>query len=209
MFPLHLVSDYVDSISLATLPAIHALTGCDTTSKVGMKLAFLKKPLDLSILEEFGVSANNFTEDVLGLAEQFLISVCKPKSSAKTFDDLRFEQYHDSKVLDFWKLVCTSDSIKGHISRAFLQALRWYSSHDPPKENLPNPIDFGYKLNENDQLVPVWMNQSCRPRDLPDICTCKVCHSEHICGCRKLNIACSRFCVCKANSNCQNPCNSN
>ena len=68
---------YIDPICLATLPAIHALSGCDTTSKVGMKLVFLKKPLDLSLMEEFGT--DTLSEDTIQKADFFDFNYSAPK----------------------------------------------------------------------------------------------------------------------------------
>ena len=204
IFPMHLVANYMDGISLATLPAIHALTGCDTTSKVGMKLAFMKKPLDLSLLEDFGVSAVHLTNDVIEKAERFLVSVCKPKSVANNFDELRYEQYHSVKNLDFWKLACTSAAIREHIRRAFLQTRKWYTSYDPLTNGLPDPTEYGYKMTENSKLAPLWSQIDCKPEKLPQPCTCKVCHSDKICNCRRESIPCSKFCKCNASNACKN-----
>lgn len=43
--PLHMLVQKLEHDIVANLPAIHALSGCDTTSKVGSKLACLKKSL--------------------------------------------------------------------------------------------------------------------------------------------------------------------
>ena len=42
LLPLHLLLGKVESSLVRSLPAGHALTGCDTVSKVGTKLALLK-----------------------------------------------------------------------------------------------------------------------------------------------------------------------
>ncbi|KAG1664878.1 Transposable element Tc3 transposase [Nymphon striatum] len=51
--PVHLLVDQLDNGLVSCLPAIHALSGCDSTSKVGPKLSGLKASIDLSLLEGF------------------------------------------------------------------------------------------------------------------------------------------------------------
>ena len=53
--PVHLLVDQLDNGLVSCLPAIHALSGCDSTSKVGPKVSGLKTSMDLSLLEGFGV----------------------------------------------------------------------------------------------------------------------------------------------------------
>ncbi|KAG1668335.1 hypothetical protein GQR58_017921 [Nymphon striatum] len=53
--PVYLLVDQLYNCLVSCLPAIHALSGCDSTSKVGPKLSGLKTTMDLSLLEGFGV----------------------------------------------------------------------------------------------------------------------------------------------------------
>ena len=53
--PVHLLVDQLDNGSVSCLPAIHVLSGCDSTSKVGPKVSGLKTSTDLFLLEGFGV----------------------------------------------------------------------------------------------------------------------------------------------------------
>ena len=53
--PVHLLVDQLDNGLVSCLPAIHALSGCDSTSKVGPKLSGLKASMDLSLLKGFDV----------------------------------------------------------------------------------------------------------------------------------------------------------
>lgn len=46
---VHLLADQVNSNLVSCLPAINALSKCDSTSKVGSKLAGLKTSMDLSL----------------------------------------------------------------------------------------------------------------------------------------------------------------
>ena len=111
--PVHLLVDQLNSNLVSCLPAIHALSGCDSTSKVGSKLAGLKASMDLSLLEGFG--AEELSPKMISNAEKFLITGLK-KTDCSAFDEYRWEQYHNSrKELDFNQLVCCSSTLQEHI----------------------------------------------------------------------------------------------
>ena len=87
--PLHDVCANLPPETVEMLPAVHCLTGCDTTSKVGTK----KKALALMktgkhpVLKDFG--RNKLDQQMLEGAEKFLVK-CLPKSSSvDSFDLLR------------------------------------------------------------------------------------------------------------------------
>ena len=121
------------------LPAAHSLTGCDTLSKVGTKHAALKA-LPSVHLENFGTS--ELTEEAIDHAEHFLVDILKPKSTVKTFNELRELKYFDYKSdIDLTKLPYTSSTIRLHIARGFYQCYRWIMAPkgdititDPPQE---------------------------------------------------------------------------
>ena len=117
--PIHLLVEQLHYNLVSRLPAIHALSGCGTTSKVGPKLSVIKLSVDLSLLDGFGVE--ELSAGIIKKAEQFLLSALK-KTDCSTFDEYRWEQYHNSnKELNFNQLVCCSSTIQEHIKRAYLQ----------------------------------------------------------------------------------------
>ncbi|KAG1650787.1 hypothetical protein GQR58_027742 [Nymphon striatum] len=108
--PVHLLVDQLDNGLVSCLPAIHALSGCNSTSKVGPKLSGLKTSVDLSLLEGFGVEEQS--PAITNNAEKFYVSGLK-KTDCSTFDEYRWEQYHNSKQeLDFNQLVCCSSTLR-------------------------------------------------------------------------------------------------
>ena len=209
--PLHLLAQKLDAVLLESLPAIHALSGCDTTSKVGPKLACLKKPLNLELLEGFGVAP--LSDDMVSKAETFLLESLTKTRDVSTFDQYRYEQYHDLGVMDFNNLVCCSSTIKEHIKRAYYQCMRWHTAPNPPNE-FPDPTDnYGYKVTLDNKLRPIIIPGDSRPKGLPDPCKCKTCVKK-TCVCHQAQLACSKFCKCStgrdtANSDnlCKNPLN--
>ena len=114
--PLHLIFERKPELC-SVLPAIHILTGCDTTSKVGTKLCALKPPA-AQLLSEFGKSLSSPNQnEIIHKADQYLVQVLKPNSTCTTMDDLRYEMYHQSKVSDLHSLPPTSADLHLDIPR--------------------------------------------------------------------------------------------
>ena len=53
--PVHMLVDQLDNGLVSCLPAIHVLSGCNSTNKVGPKVSGLNASMDLSLPEGFGV----------------------------------------------------------------------------------------------------------------------------------------------------------
>ena len=91
--PLHEIHDSLPKEAISILPAIHALTGCDTTAKVGTKLqAFsASKKAEHFQLRDFGV--NPLDQDMVSSAECFLLDCMSKivKRTVDSFDTLRYE----------------------------------------------------------------------------------------------------------------------
>ena len=68
----HINDGVVNNNLVSCLPAIHALSGCDSTSKVGPKLSGMKASMELSLLEGFGVE--ELSPQMISNAEKFLVS---------------------------------------------------------------------------------------------------------------------------------------
>ena len=72
------------------IPAMHCLTGHDANSKFGTKLSGLKQ-LPPTNLETFGEDPRlNCVEEMLCMAEKYLVKVLKAGSSCKTMEELRY-----------------------------------------------------------------------------------------------------------------------
>ena len=117
--PVHNICEVVENQVIKRLPAIHSLSGCDTTSKVGTKHTALMRAKDYAyLLEDFG--KEDLSDVMLENAEEYLTRVLS--KDFKVMNDLRIFEYHRMKDLDFMKLPPTSSSLKLHIKRAYLQA---------------------------------------------------------------------------------------
>ncbi|KAG1706210.1 Structural maintenance of chromosomes protein 6 [Nymphon striatum] len=129
--PVHLLVDQLDNGLVSCLPAIHALSGCDSTK---------------------------LSPQITSNAEKFLVSGLK-KTDCSTFDEYRWEQYHNSKKeLDFNQLVCCSSTIREHIKRAYLQCKMWLQAPTPVVTK-PDPLQYGMKrvrssVHDNEEAIP-------------------------------------------------------
>ena len=185
------------------LVPIHDLTGADSISKVGSKSKATKEGLKhFSLLSGFG--HQSLTAEMINNAEKFLLK-CITKHDVKAFDELRYVVYHD-KHLDFniERFPPTSDSIRQHIMRAYLQCYKRLQS--PFLENIElDPVNFGYRIDEDEKLVPVISTKPSIPSNFPHPCSCQKCTKATVCKCRVLGIACCVYCKCKACPDCKNP----
>jgi hypothetical protein len=94
--PLHELHDRQGSDLCNVLPALHSLTGCDTTSKIGSKKAALKCNPEIK-LQGFGTS-EEFSHVQIQQAEHYLVNVVKLGSNTTNFTDLRSEVFHFLKA---------------------------------------------------------------------------------------------------------------
>ena len=94
VLPIHDLVNEIDTDFIDILPAIHALTGCDTTSKVGTKKKAIKKGNKnaYNLLCYFG--KNEISESMIADAEKFLVQ-CITSDDTDNFDDLHFNVSHD------------------------------------------------------------------------------------------------------------------
>ena len=114
--PVHTVVNNMDNGDV--LPALHGLTGCDTTSNVGTKCAAFQAPMKrgYELLYSFGRPE---ISDLMILLAKFFLDECISKSSERSnFDDIRLKTYHQKSFqLDLEKLPLSSIYI--HIKQAF------------------------------------------------------------------------------------------
>ena len=200
--PLHAIATKLESTVVDVLPALHSLTGCDTTSKICTKNAALKIA-DTDFIENlvaFGKTDINI--DMIIMAEKFLVKCIDSKANSESFDDLRMEYYHHHNNFNLDRIPPTSTSIHKHIQRAFLQSHIWYNScfREIP---FKDPLDCGYIFTD-EKLIPDFETEIF-PEDFPMPCSCQKCARDNVCPCRKRKILCCEFCKCQRNSICQNP----
>ena len=164
------ISDTLESDVISVLPAVHALSGCDSTSKIGGKKAALKVVESglAESLSEFGKQP--LSELQISNAEHFLVKYYNQKTKAMTFDDLRYEESHSKAFnFDLQKLPPTSESIYKHIPRAYYQCYMWVNAASNESIFL-DPLYYGYTLDDNETLVADSSSPEL-PDDFPLPCT--------------------------------------
>ena len=196
--PIHDLFSVMNPEVVSILPAVHALGGCDTTSKIGTKKASLKAAEKYGFQMLFRFGEDDLTPEMITSAEDFLVKCVSKNNEITTFDDLRYKTFHKNVFqLDIEKLPCTSSSIVLHIKRAYLQCYRWV--HAAYLEDIAlNPIDYGYSLNENNVLAPEIVLPEITPDNFPIPCKCLKCSKATVCPCRLKSITCCAFCKCEA-----------
>ena len=123
--PVHDLAERIGQSVRDILPAVHALTACDTTSKVGTKEAALKasEHTGSELLSSFGKEP--LSDDMIAAAKKFLVGCLSDISTIKSFDELRYHQYHKKSFeFNLEKLAATSNTIHMHIMRAYFQCNR-------------------------------------------------------------------------------------
>ena len=97
---------------------LHALTGCDTTSKIATKFAALNG-IRIPLLANFNFP--QLTDNTIQLAETFFVKCLKPSIQFETFDELRIDTFDNNALkIDFEKTACTI-----HIRRRYYQMQLW------------------------------------------------------------------------------------
>ena len=202
-FPVHSLYEQLPTNVANVLPAVHALTGCDTVSKVGTKRMILKASFDhYNLIQDFGKAP--LSEDMMISAEKFLLRCICTDQHVSTFDDLRVEIYHKNSLkFDIERFPPSSNAVREHIKREYIQCYIWINASNIETIEL-DPINYGYRLNDRD-LDPAIVSQPPIPNDFPEPCKCKVCSRRTVCRCRLLQIPCCEYYRCNGSSQCKNP----
>ena len=205
ILPLHYIYIALGDELTRCLPALHALTGCDTTSKVSTKLAALKalrKPEGSFILN---FDSPQLIESVVLMTETFLVKCLKPSTDLETFDDLRLAAFNSNALkMDFEKTACTSANARKHIHRAYFQLQLWVQAPFKDATTITDAESYGF-VKRGSLLLPEIVIS--KPEGLPDPCTCDKCDKcdrKNGCPCREAGIKCCKYCKCKGGDCCKN-----
>lgn len=205
--PVTKIAEEVGPLLCSILPAMHALSGCDTTSgffKIGKRTAFnaLQKHQD----ELKGLSEFNSPGPEVGMdsARKFGILIYKGRKDrlCKTLDELRLihSSTTDKPVVS---LPPTEDAFQQHALRAKYQTMVWCSSHIA-KPEVGDPCAYGWtKSGEN--LVCIRTLKESAPSDLRNLthlyCQDSSCIDGAKCPCLQVGLPCIEACKC---SDCPN-----
>ncbi len=189
------------------LSAVHALTGCDTTSSffcIGKRTIFrhlADKPEQWSQLSSL---SSNDNKTALDASRRFVMKLyCSTKLKASDLDDLRVK-LAVKKGSSLAKLPPCERSFVQHVKRAQWQTKLWTHSH-VRNPDLGSPLNHGWELKGN-ILTPVYFEGPTASEVLDDlICRCSVRNKcSRDCTCYSKGLACTELCGC-GNAECQNP----
>ena len=194
------------------LPFIHALTGCDTTSRlfgIGKPFALKKIKSDEYLQEQAQIfmSANMTKDVIIKAGEEALVSLYGG-IPLEGLDLLRWRKFTAKTMsvsrvtgVQVQSLPPTSNAAQFHSLRVYLQCQYWL---DKTVEDL-NPKEWGWTIRK-DTLFPKEMSQQPAPDFLLNIihCNCKTDCDTRKCGCRKNGLSCSNGCGSCRGINCSN-----
>ena len=203
ILPLHNICSALGNDLIKCLLAVHALTGCDTTSKIATKSAALNAVQKLGSSMVLDFNSPQLTEGSIQMAEIFLVRCVKPTTDLETFDDLCLAAFNSNALkLDFERTACTSTNARKYICRAYYQVQLWVQAPFRDAFLTMDAEAYSFKRKEN-ILVPEIVIS--KPEGLPDPCTCGKYARKNGCCCRVAGIKCCKYCKCKGGDSCQNP----
>ena len=177
---------------------IHAITGCDTTSRlygIGKASSLLK----IYSSNELGKIADVFmtdqvNRDIIKAGENALV-ILYNGDPGQNLNALRFKNFQEKvlksyKYVDARELPPTSEAAKFHCLRVYYQIQVWMgkSEHLDPKK-------WGWEI-ASDQLMPIKTDMPPAPKELLNIfrCNCKTGCSTKRCTCRRHALECTPAC---------------
>ena len=192
------------------LPFIHAIAGCDTTSRLfGIgKGVPLRKMQSATHFKRHAADFCTATtkEDIQLAGEKALVCLYGGKE-LDTLETLRLQKFRDkvaksAACVQIQGLPPTSDAAKYHSFRVFHQVKAWMG--EEAGESM-KPEDWGWKL-DNDRLVPRTMDLPPAPPSILKIirCQCQGDCSTNRCSCRKNGLTCTDACGTCRGSSCSN-----
>ena len=200
--PVHDISKSLGKDVCMLLPFFHAFSGKDDTSFLyGLGKKKLWKALPLINAVPF----RTFAEDLnMPTANDDLIESCKSLvehasngTGHETLADLRTRKFLAGKSGLLLSLSPTNDALEQHIKRAALATIVSKSSHIPK----PDAVDissYGWCLQGNNTIKPVYMTKSSFPANLKTFINC-MCKRRCVGNCArsKNNVPCYSGCYCQ------------
>ena len=198
--PVHDAVEKVGADVCNMLPAVHVLTGCDSTSSlygIGKKDAFsklMKHKDDLDGLKNLGTDCTAISDETVSVCFKFIGLLYGEATS--NLNQLRYKLF-TKKQLDSSKLPPTEDSAWYHVKRANYQCFIWKHARDR-NLSLASPDGNGWSKDETGNLVPKLMAKDPAPDSLLELVVCKCkkgCNAR--CSCRKVGLSCTAACHCE------------
>ena len=208
------VCDAVGETGVRQILAVHALSGCDTTSALfghGKASVFRKVQRQTAMLPltDLLTSHRASQTEVVDAGLQILVMLYGGKVG-DSLNHLRYAVYMNLIATRRTqprpeRLPPTERAARFHIMRVHLQAVQWKTL----STDQLNPMEWGWTV-ANDRLVPVTTDLQPAPDDLLNVITCKCkvttkkpCSSQ-LCSCRKHGLPCLASCKYCCGEDCEN-----
>ena len=207
--PIHDMAASLGKNMCKIIPALHCLTGCDSTS--GLFGIGKTKPVrwamnnekDASLLGELGES-EVVSEQLEEACTHLICQMYDQKHKGKNINDLRYRLFcrKQSRNED---LPPTTDSLRQHIKRANYQCLVWKLALQS-QPLIPSPVGNGWCITEG-EMHPVLMTLDPAPKALLNVitCACKTSGCRGRCTCSSEGLICTAACNCEGGETCHNP----
>jgi len=191
------------------LPFIHAVAGCDTTSRlfgVGKGIP-LKNMNNAAFTEQADIFCAKICPNkkaIVQSGEKALACLYGGKVN-ENLNTLRLRKFKEKairgrSVVQVKALPPTSDSAKYHSLRVFHQVRCWMDDN-----NKLNPTDWGWEVR-NEMLLPRRMDAPPAPHHLLKVirCACKGECETKKCSCRRFGLHCNSTCASCKGETCSN-----
>lgn len=192
--PIHTVAANLGDALLRTLPAFHAITGCDTTSFLAghsKKSCFKVFMEHHNLLKELG--RGDLSNTICANVEAFICKVFKA-GSCMSSNSARASLFAQGVPLE--TLPPSHDALSFHIKRAHYQASVWLQANQQ-RPALPPPETMGWQI-EKDALLPVLTSLPSLLQTVITLVTCGCttqCQRKN-CNCKKHKLQCTAACFC-------------
>jgi hypothetical protein len=208
--PFHTISSLMTPDLCALLPAVHAVSGCDSTSSLAQlgKITALKTAKSnicrLSKLANLGDSPD-ISDEVFEAVQLFVCLMYDSKAEIADVDSLRYTLFCRKQARN-QTLPPTRDSLYQHAMRANYQALIWKLAFEG-NAILPSPVNHGWHHDNDGTLQPTLTTRLPAPKVVLELitCGCKKGKCQRNCSCQKQKMACTDSCYCQGGEECLNP----
>jgi hypothetical protein len=206
--PVHELCKTLSLTFTQILPAVHALTGCDSTSalygigkKSAMKLLESKGAECFDKLKMMSQSEESQSEEKTAVqaASEFVILLYDGSTTEVSLNKFRYKlaKKRDASLA---RLPPCEATFKEHAKRAMWQTRVWTSAH-VAFPNLGSPLDFGWK-KVGSNIIPEFFKGLTAAELLKDmVCICRGkrrCSSG--CLCSQSGLPCTDVCACQGNT---------
>ena len=193
------------------LPVIHAITGCDTTSRlfgIGKGLVLKKVMGNQDLIEIAGKVFDVDSSDVVAKFGIQLLIRMYGGFEFETLDIMRYRKFASKVVsnsvnfLQIQTLPPTTAAAEQHCKRTFYQVIEWTKRDEDLQLD---PLDWGWTMS-NGKLVPVKTCLPAAPDELINVirCKCKSNCDNRRCSCRKHGLQCTTACTDCRGRSCSN-----